>query len=287
MDLLLDAVCVVDETGRFVFVSAAGERIFGYRPDEMIGRPMIDFVLPEDRARTLQSAAAINDGGEHRNFENRYVRKDGSIVHLMWSARWSASDRMRIAVARDVTARKAAEARVEHLALHDQLTDLPNRALFYDVLRAALASPRGTGSRLALLYIDLDRFKQVNDCHGHDMGDQLLCRVAERLRACVRSSDLVARLGGDELVVVLDHVTAARIEQAAEKIRAELERPVDIGGLTLSASASIGIALYPDHGRVAEHLVRHADQAMYRAKAGGGNRIAVAATAESCSESGT
>ena len=277
IDLLLDAVCVVDEAGRFVFVSAAGEQIFGYRPDEMIGQPMISFVFDDDRERTLQAAANIVAGGQHSHFENRYIRKDGSVVHLMWSARWSAGDRMRIAVARDITARKQAEARIEHLALHDQLTDLPNRALFYDVLSAALNRPRRADARVAVLYIDLDGFKQVNDCYGHDVGDALLCDVAVRLRGCVRRSDLVARLGGDELVVVLDSVDwPSGVQQAAEKIRTTLAEPVEIGGRPLTATSSIGIALYPDHADNAEQLVRHADQAMYRAKNAGGNRVALA-----------
>ena len=110
MDLLLDAICVVDAKGRFVFVSAASERIFGYAPQEMIGRPMIDLVFPEDRARTLNAVDEIVAGDHKPNFENRYVRKDGRIVHIMWTARWSQADQVRVAVARDVTERKQAES---------------------------------------------------------------------------------------------------------------------------------------------------------------------------------
>ena len=110
MDLLLDAICVVDTRGRFVFVSAASKRIFGYSPEEMIGRPMIDFVFHEDRARTLQAAGEVAAGHPLPHFENRYVRKDGQIVHVMWSARWSEADQVRVGVARDVTERKRADA---------------------------------------------------------------------------------------------------------------------------------------------------------------------------------
>ena len=110
MDLLLDAICVVDVEGRFLFVSAAGERIFGYPPEELIGRPMIDLVFPEDRARTLAAAADIMAGNPKPHFENRYVRKDGQVVHIMWSARWSEADQARIAVARDITDLKRAES---------------------------------------------------------------------------------------------------------------------------------------------------------------------------------
>ena len=109
VDLMLDAVCVVDPQGRFVFVSAACERIFGYTPEEMIGRAMMDMVLPEDRARTLHAASEIIGGQPKPHFENRYVRKDGQIVHIMWSARWSEVDQLQIGVARDITERKQSE----------------------------------------------------------------------------------------------------------------------------------------------------------------------------------
>ena len=116
LDLLLDAICVVDAEGRYVFVSAAFERIFGYAPEEVIGRRMIELVHPEDREVTLRTAAAIMDGKPESNFQNRYVRKDGEVVHIMWSARWSEADRVRIAVARDITAFKRGESM--RLALH-------------------------------------------------------------------------------------------------------------------------------------------------------------------------
>ncbi|NMW25290.1 PAS domain S-box protein, partial [Rhodanobacter denitrificans] len=342
MDLLLDAICVVDVQGRYVFVSAAFERIFGYTPEEVIGRSMIELVHPDDRERTLQAANEIMAGQPKPHFQNRYVRKDGRVIHIMWSARWSEADQVRIAVARDVTElkraelmqvalhaiseaahsaedllalflhihrivgkllparnffvalydarkdelsfpyfvdeydqppptqsldsgtltsevirsgqallltpatqmelparvrpivgrdslewlgvplggqqgvigalvvqsysgdvrytqqdkallqfvstqiaaaieRKKSETRLQYLAQHDQLTDLPNRELFHDRLRTALARARRDGQRLAVLYLDLDQFKPVNDNHGHDVGDLLLREVAARI----------------------------------------------------------------------------------------------------------
>ncbi len=437
VDLLLDAVCLVDKTGNFVYVSAACERIFGYRPEEMIGRPMIDFVAEEDRARTLQTASNVLAGRAQSLFENRYLRKDGQIVHVMWSARWSEAEQLRIAVARDVTQRKHAEAMqtalfaiseaahaaqdllallqrihkiiagllsadhffvalydatsdelsfpyyvdeydslpagnkidsallskelirsgkvlilspetqefpsgtmrtdsgrdslnllgvpltthmgvigtlvvksycaedryttrdiellqfvstqiaavierkqmeigLQHNALHDPLTDLPNRSLFHDRLQTALSLAKRNQTRLSLLYIDLDRFKQVNDTLGHQVGDLLLQEVAVRLRQCLRESDTVGRVGGDEFLVLLNNTSLP--EHAllvVENIRKALNRIFSLDGHQINISSSIGVAFYPEHSSEFEHLIRCADVAMYAAKAGGGNRFQI------------
>ena len=428
MDLLLDAVCAVDRQGRFVFVSAACERIFGYTPDELIGRPMIELVHPADRQRTLTAASDIMGGEPKHNFENRYVRKDGRIANILWSARWSEVDQLRIAVARDITERKQAESRqaalyaiseaahvaedllalfkrihliigewlpalnfsvalydehgaqlnfpyhvddlesqpeqpgtvtgrlcaqvirsgqpilltpdnpdassdfaalvagqdspcwlgvplnskngtigalivksvpggeryteqdkellqyvcaqvataierkqlhtrLQHMAQYDQLTQLPNRELLRDRLKASLQLARMDGGRMALLYVDLDRFKQVNDTHGHAVGDMLLQAVANRLNGCVRETDTVARIGGDEFVVLLHSIHAADdTDIVVGKIRQVLARPLRLDGHNLSIHPSIGVARYPDHGTEEKQLFRHADEAMYCAK---------------------
>lgn len=428
IDLLLDAVCAVDVDGRFVFVSAACERIFGYTPEELVGRSMIELVYPADRARTLEAAREIMAGQAKPSFENRYVRKDGSVVYIMWSARWSEVDQLRIAVARDVTESKLAQskqaalyaiseaahgaedlltlfkrihqilgewlpasnfsvalyneaedelsfpyhvddrepqpqlpgtatgsicaevirsgqpllltpgnhgaltdvlkafsghettcwlgvplnaltgtvgvllvksapgdarytkqdqellqyvcaqvtaaierklllARLQHMAQYDQLTLLPNRALLHERLHSALARARREGGRLALLYVDLDHFKQVNDTFGHGIGDLLLQEVAHRLTACVRETDTVARIGGDEFVILLDSVQ--RPEDAAV-VAANVERSLlpalNLEGHCLTIQASIGVALYPEHGTEEKPLFKHADEAMYGVK---------------------
>lgn len=428
IDLLLDAVCAVDGQGRFVFVSAACERIFGYTPLELIGRPMIDMVHPGDRQRTLEAAREIMGGEPKLNFENRYLRKDGRVVHILWSARWSEIDQLRIAVARDITERKLAEsrqaalyaiseaahaaadllalfkrvhliigewlpalnfsvalyddqcaqlsfayhvddqerqpelpgtitrrlctevirsgqpillapdcnplppaffdlagqpgapcwlgvplnsqsgtigalilksaqdeqryteqdmellqyvcaqitlaierqqlhARLQRMAQYDQLTQVPNRELLRERFKAALASARLASGRMALLYIDLDRFKQVNDTYGHGVGDLLLQAVASRLQGCVRDSDTVARIGGDEFVVLLHSIQALEDAHAVqEKIRQALIQPLRLDGHCLSIEPSIGVACFPDHGSEDVALFRHADEAMYAAK---------------------
>lgn len=435
MDLLLDAICMVDQEGRFVFVSAAFERIFGYTPEEIVGRAMIELVYPPDRERTQLAARRIMAGQPQQHFQNRYVRKDGRVVHIMWSARWSETDRVRISVGRDITElkraesmqvalhaiseaahqakdllalfqqihliigkllpadnffvalydeerdelsfpyfvdqydekpavrhldsgtlsaevirsrqallltpdsqttlphtvrsiigrdaldwlgvplasskgvigalvvqsysgdvrytesdkvllqfvstqvaaaieRKQTETRLQYIALHDQLTTLPNRELLNDRLHTALTLARRERQQLAVLYIDLDRFKQVNDSLGHEVGDLLLREAARRLAGSVRASDTVGRLGGDEFVVLLHGID--RPEHAiavAEKILCSMDAAFDLSGTQLKISCSIGIAIYPKHGESGQQLMGRADSAMYAAKRQGGNRI--------------
>lgn len=428
-DLLLDAICVVDSEGYFVFIGAACERIFGYKPDEMVGRNMIEFVAPRDRACTLQAANSIMSGQPMPHFENRYVRKDGQIVHIMWSARWSEADRVRIAVARDITERKQAElmqaalydiseaanavedlpglfrqihqiigkllpalnfsvvlhddkhqrlsfpyhvdeygnndfalrqsaieafceeiirsrqprllttdltqtfphdlhalanaqavsilgvplntqrgtigalvltshlggvhytekekellqfvstqiataierkqlyARLQHTAHHDLLTNLPNRGLLYDRVESALARAERQHGKVALLFLDLNDFKQINDAYGHSAGDLLLQEVARRLSEAVRHSDTVARIGGDEFVVLLESVhLQEHITSVVEKVRVAFDQSFDLDGHLVRVTPSIGIAQYPDHGDRVQQLLKHADNAMYAAK---------------------
>jgi len=436
MDLLLDAICVVDKEGRYVYVSASFERIFGYAPEEVIGKRMIELVHPDDRNLTLQTASGIMSGNPQFHFENRYVRKDGQIVHIMWSARWSEEHQMRVAVARDITRRKHAEAiqtalyaiseathaaedlhtlfrqmhriieemlpaanfsialydeksgevsfpyhmdahvpqpapqtlnsgtlcaqvirsgrallfnpgnasdlpehlrqhaesdggntsrswlgvplesgngtigalivqsdaentaghthytdkdqellqfvstqiaaaierkqmiaGLQHMALYDRLTQLPNRDLFHDRMQLALARARRDKLQLSLLYLDLDKFKEINDTLGHGAGDLLLKRVARRLERCVRAGDTVSRFGGDEFVVLLENIEQPEhTALVAEKIRSAIAQPFDLSGNRVYVRASIGIAQYPLHGDDEKHLLRHADEAMYLAK---------------------
>jgi len=435
VDLLLDAVCVVDKEGRYVYVSASFESIFGYAPKEVIGRRMIELVHPDDRDLTLKTANGIMSGNPQFHFENRYLRKDGKTVNIMWSARWSEDHQLRIAVARDITRRKRAEAvqaalytiseathtaedlhtlfqqmrqtigdllpvanfsialrdeksgevsfpchfdgdvplsvlqklnsdalcirvirsgnslllphqqdanlpedsrpnaqalvdndsrswlgvplktrngtigalvvqtsaghscytredqellqfvsaqiadaierkqmiaSLQHMALYDQLTQLPNRELFHDRMRLALTRARRGQMQLSLLYLDLDNFKEVNDTLGHGAGDLLLQKVAQRVGQCVRSGDTVARFGGDEFVVLLENIgSPEHAGMVMEKIRNALSQPFEISGQNISIRVSIGMAHCPLHGDDEKKLLRHADDDMYTTKKGG------------------
>ena len=468
VDLLLDAVCVVNPDSTIVFVSPAFERILGYTPAEVVGRRMLDMVHPDDLRATEQQAQSVMDGQPQLQYENRYLHKNGSTVHIGWTARWLPDRQVRLAVAHDITARKFVESmqsviytiseaahtthnlqalfeqihqiiggllpathfavalydastdvlsfpyhvnqhtpapapralahdplcaqvihsgrtvlitpetrtaqaakatqaatstagtptppvtpfalhpgaeadtsapghpsptplywlgvplrtpngavgalvlqsyseqdrytekdqellqfvstqvasaierkqmheRLAHMAQYDQLTRLPNRQLFLDRLKTAMARAPREQRLLSLLFLDLDRFKEVNDTLGHAMGDLLLQRIAQRLLECVRSSDTVARLGGDEFVVLLESGHAREHALAvAEKILAAFGKPFDLGGTPLVIQPSIGVALYPEHGSEEHHLVGHADEAMYVAKKSGGNRVCLA-----------
>ncbi|WP_053844686.1 GGDEF domain-containing protein [Paracidovorax avenae] len=431
VDLLLDAVCIVEADSTIIFVSPAFERIFGYAPEEVAGKRMLDMVHPEDLPATQDQVQRITSGQLQLHFENRYIRKDGRIVHIRWTARLLEEHNVRLAVAHDITERKSTEAlqaaiygiseathteqtleslfgcihwiigrllpaanlsvalydasaqtlsfpyhanahqpaprplplaeaplhaevirtgrtlliapdaaeahaphqphswlgvplqtsngvlgvlvlqgyseqshytdkdkdllqfvstqvaaaverkqtleRLRQMAQYDQLTRLPNRQLFLDRLQTALARARRDSKRLSLLFIDLDRFKEVNDTLGHAMGDLLLQRVAQRLLECVRASDTVARLGGDEFVVLIEgfHL-AEHATGTAEKILAAFGEPFDLEGHRLSILPSIGVSIYPDHSDEEHSLLVHADGAMYRSKKSGGNRISVA-----------
>ncbi|TBW48218.1 GGDEF domain-containing protein [Marinobacter halodurans] len=425
--LLPDPVFVVDENGCIVFVSKACETLLGYTAEEMLGTPITGYVHPDDQARTLAAARRVMDGQPHIDFENRYVRKDGDAVHILWSARWYEEDRVRIAVARDVTAlrradqkrdilyqvsqaahaadnardlceavcrildtfqdgddlyvalydadrkvlsyprltdgdvgcwvdapltgnsaaanvirsgqallatrdgqrpglglnriarpgesawlgvpvvsrdrvlglviienrspaasystddldllqfvamqmataleRKQAEDNLRYLAHHDPLTGLTNRTLFYDRLETALRTARRTREKVALLYLDLNGFKQINDRKGHEAGDRVLCEVAARLEACTRESDTVARMGGDEFTVLLTGLhDAGAVEAQVRKIRDAMAAPMRLGDELLTVSTSIGAAIYPDDGEDAGQLLRHADASMYVVK---------------------
>lgn len=177
-----------------------------------------------------------------------------------------------LAVQQDVSRQKALEREIQHLAQHDGLTGLPNRGLFLDRMQQAIAQAQRAGTQFALLFLDLDGFKEVNDVHGHSAGDHLLCLVAERLQSCVRGGDTVARLGGDEFTILLLNVgSIADVETVVNKALLSLAAPYDMGGYSVTVTASIGICLYPEHATEVEKLLGCADKAMYRAKQAGKN----------------
>jgi diguanylate cyclase (GGDEF)-like protein/PAS domain S-box-containing protein len=277
IDQLLEAICVVDANGHFLYLSSGCERIFGYKSAEMIGRPMIELVHPDDRERTLLAASEIMAGDQKIDFENRYIRKDGQIAYIQWSARWSEDQKVRVAVARDITKHKQLLEQLQHIAFYDPLTQLPNRALFEDRLQQSLARARREQGMLALCFVDLDKFKEVNDQLGHAAGDLCLKKVAEQLLFSVREADTVARLGGDEFVIVMDAVTdLPAVLSALQSLLTKLQQPFLFEHQPLQLSASIGIAFFPQHGQDQASLLAAADRAMYRAKGAGGNQLCCA-----------
>ncbi|MFG0407645.1 diguanylate cyclase domain-containing protein [Pseudomonas sp. FYR_11] len=266
--LMLDTVFVVDRDNQIIFVSDACEALLGYRACELVGTAITDHMHPEDLATTRASILRVMNGQPHYDFHNRYIRKDGGVVHILWAACWSDEAQARIGVARDITAQHQAEAELRFLADHDPLTRLANRAMFNQRLDAALASARRHDRPLALLFLDINDFKQINDNHGHSVGDRVLCTLARRLESCVAGSATVARMGGDEFTVLLPDCPSAEVVAAqVQHILAVMAEPLDAELAGLQApSCSIGIARFPEDGTDADMLLRHADGHMYRVK---------------------
>jgi diguanylate cyclase (GGDEF)-like protein/PAS domain S-box-containing protein len=281
LDSIGDAVISTDLSGRVTYVNAAAERMTGWRPEEAAGQPfehvfrIIDGVSRQSCPNPMDLAVRLNETvGLTSNCV--LIRRDGFECPIEDSVAPIHDRRGQVTgavlVFRDVSAARAVSLQLSHLAAHDLLTDLPNRLLLNDRLSQAIASARRQRHRLAVLFLDLDRFKQINDTLGHEIGDGLLQSVAQRLVESVRRSDTVSRQGGDEFVLLLSRVDEAEDAAASvQKVIKALAAPLDVDGHRLHVTASIGLSMYPDDGQDADTLIRNADIAMYRAKERGRN----------------
>ncbi len=242
--------------------------ISGYTRTELVGHFTDEFVPESWHERMREQFLS----GSEEPYESVILHKDGHEVPIdvVMKTMPLQGQNQRMLVIRDVTNQRKAQARIEFLALHDPLTQLPNRAHLREQLESTLALARRRGSSLAVLFIDLDNFKTVNDSLGHHVGDDLLRRVAQRITTTVRDSDLVSRLGGDEFVVVLSEVANSQdAALVAQKLLEAVSAPIDIEGHRLTVSPSVGISLFPADGDSSDDLIRHADSAMYYAKESG------------------
>jgi diguanylate cyclase (GGDEF)-like protein/PAS domain S-box-containing protein len=263
-----------DAQWRFTYLSERVEAVLGYPRTELLGKTPKDF-MPLGEERLVEEWLAKN-GGPGRPFRDmvhRSIHKSGAVVWQVVSG-VPIFDGVRLAgyrgTAADLTARKQADARIEHLATRDALTGLPNRALLAERGGQAIVGAARSRARLALLCIDLDRFKLVNETLGHGAGDALLRAVAERLQSALRREDLLARVSGDDFALLWNDLKSnAEAEQLAQRVLAILARPFILEGRALNVGASIGIALYPGDGRDFGELLRNAEAAMYHAKDGG------------------
>lgn len=268
------------------FFSEESRRLFGFEDFGDNGpTSILQFVHPAEREAVEKALSQALTGELEFNVEHRILRPNGQDCQVHNQAqvfRDGKGQPFRITgTVHDVTDRlqtqaklREDEARLSYLAYHDALTGLPNRLLFQDRFQHATAKARRSGRKVAVLFLDLDQFKRINDSLGHDIGDQFLQKVAERIRCAAREEDTLARFGGDEFVLLLDDVTQVNtVGIVANKILSSLSQPFEVGGFQLYAAASIGIGLYPDNGESMEELLRCADIAMYRAKELGRNTL--------------
>ena len=278
-----DAVMSTDTQGRVTYLNREAEALTGWTRSEAFARPLAEVFDVTDGLTGSHAEDPSQLALEHKRkvrLRGNYilVSRDGHETAIEHSAA-PIHDREgkvlgAVIVFRDVIVSRERRLQMLHLAEHDALTDLPNRLLLNDRLARSIALARRYGRRLAVLFLDCDRFKHINDTLGHSIGDQVLRSVAQRLRTCVRESDTVSRHGGDEFLILLsevDHPEDAGL--IAEKIVASISEPHLIAGHELSLSASVGIALYPEDGQDTQTLVMRADTAMYHAKNGGRNRF--------------
>ena len=252
--------------------------LLGYTLPELLGRSTLDFVAPSQRQRVAEVIAA----GSEISYDSALLHRDGHELQVEFIVRTMHfhGKRLRMTIVRDLRDREEVQQRMQHMALHDALTGLPNRIAFDMRAQGLLAQAQTRGEVLALMFIDLDHFKRVNDSLGHPVGDVLLQTVAARithtLRAqdanpneghSARGADLVARFGGDEFVLLLaGNPALAAVQAVAAKLLAEIGAPLEVEGALISVTPSIGVAMYPEHGRTPAELIKHADIAMYRAK---------------------
>lgn len=267
----LDLFCIGDTQGTLLRVNGAWEAMAGVPAGQLLGRHFLDFIHPDDRAATFAAFDRLKQRDSVVDFECRWLRLDGEVRHIEWRAR--GSGQLFYASARDVTDKRASAARIHHLSHYDQLTGLPNRLLLQQEFEHALDTARRHGNGLALVYVDLDHFKAINEALGPAMGDQLLRTLAWRLRSHLRDQDTLCRPAGDEFIVLLPGSDQRQAATTVEALLHALQDPLTLAGQEISVGASAGIAVYPNDGDHLDGLQMAAESAMYQAKQVGRNAI--------------
>lgn len=285
-ETVTEGILAIDEEGRIVFANSAAARILGRPAARLAGSNFEDLIPPnlrgEPGSALRQCVGEKGSADLSAPVRLRAAHGDGHEIPLevCFAEGRESGRRIFTGIVRDITLRMQEEAQIERLAYHDSLTSLPNRALFGDRLNQALSRARRRGERIALLFVDLDDFKVVNDSFGHVRGDHVLREVGGRLKSGLRGQDTAARVGGDEFLVLLPELEHPDVaERVAEKILGRIAAPIDLGERHITVTASIGISLFPADGLDAETLVRNADVAMYRAKEKGGRTVELCGSA--------
>lgn len=258
-----------------VFVTHGVEEIFGCPKDAFDRKYWKKMIHPEDKDKVLRWEKQLSSGKEPTYIQYRIVRGENEVRwvedHLSPVENLFGEPEELLGLLIDITDKKVAEQQIEYMAYHDSLTGLPNRNMFNEYSRKALARCKRKGLYLALLFLDLDNFKLINDNFGHTFGDQVLAQLAERLNQCVRDGDIVARVGGDEFIILLEDTDREKTEQIVLRILSNLAVPYKVEDQRLMITASVGISLFPDHGSDIETLKKNADEAMYCSKNRGCN----------------
>ena len=267
-----------DRNGKFLFLNSYQAALFGQEPDQLVGKSAFNLLEPGLAERELRrNNVIIETGMSIPNYEEKFISEGIELIFHCNKAPLLNKDNQTIGVLTtglDITARKSAEEHRTHLALHDMLTGLPNRSLMAERMRIAIDESTATGKTAALLLLDLDRFKVINDTRGHQTGDVLLRQVAERISNAIGQSDFAARIGGDEFAVILQNLDdQTDVAGLCANLLAEIGRPYSIGGVDQLIGASIGVALIPSDGTTGDELLRLADLAMYEAKSTGRNGV--------------
>ena len=268
-----------DTQGRYLFANRLLRELFDAPMEEIVGYDDYKFFDADTAAELRKDDLRVLQGGETVQTEETNLNILTGLMAVYLSVKLplrheDGSIYALCGISTDITERKDIEEHMRHMAQYDGLTHLPNRALFSDRLQQALAAAKRDRNRLAMMFLDLDKFKPINDTYGHAVGDLLLKEAAQRIQDCLRASDTAARIGGDEFVVLLPIIEAEQdAGMVGEKIRNALVQPFELAGHTLHISSSIGVAVYPEHGADEKLLVKSADIAMYHAKKNGRNNV--------------
>jgi diguanylate cyclase (GGDEF)-like protein/PAS domain S-box-containing protein len=265
-----DLIFILDAVGMYRFASPSHSRVLGYAPEDLLGSNIFELLHPVDLADAFPIlVGAFQSSGTTIQLEMRLKRADDSWIILECVGHNCLHDPAiegLVLTAHNITQRKAMEEQLRHLALHDSLTDLPNRLSLQEQSTQAISHAAQVAGKVALLVLGLNRFKEVNNAFGHHFGDILLQQIGLRLSQTISNAELVARLGGDEFAILLPVANPAYAQQVIEKVHTVLKEPISVGEYLLPAEVSIGAALYPEHGTDALTLLQHADVAMYSAK---------------------
>lgn len=275
-----DLIAILDESGIILYASQSHTSLLGHNLEELETKPLLKWVHPEDHEFVTLGIRDIMTGSKQTvQLEFRIETSLSSYIYVdtkMNPIRYPIGGiHSLLLVMRDVTERKKTEQLIHHLANHDTLTDLPNRRLFIDRLRKEVQLAQRSKSEMAVIFLDLDRFKQINDSLGHDIGDLILIEAAKRIKRCIRPADLVARLGGDEFTIYLTNLNSRDdAEYISQKIQTSIQKPFEAGGKLHVLSCSLGISIYPYDGRHEDELLKRADTALYSVKDLGRNGYA-------------